>query len=141
VGVDHVGRKTPADLPDRGALRSERAGRLDDPNNRNTGGIQFINEKWFGDTTLQEHDHTNIDSRFLLSCSECANDALEAAESSRGEKMQDFQNPASRRRNPFRESPAGMLSLGSAYNDGDDFGIQLPSIRNAPAYPALRAAA
>ena len=131
--VDHVGGKTLTDLSDRGALGSKRPGRTDDPNDRYARFLQLGGEWRLCDSALEKHDCSDILSIRFLSDRQRVNDALESAEAGGCEKVKDLQSPASRRRNPFRESPAGMLSRGSAYEDGDDRGIQPPSIRNAPA--------
>jgi len=92
-------------------------------------------------SAFEKHDCSDIVSIRFLAERQRVNDALESAEAGGCENVKDLQSPASRRRNPFRESPAGMLSRGRVYEATDDRGIQPPSIRNAPTYPALRAAA
>jgi hypothetical protein len=89
--MENIGLRLPAYLPNQSSLCSESTSGMDDPNNWDTGLMEF-DRKWrLRYTALQQHDDSDIVSGSFLARCQGVNDTFEAAESSRGEKVENLQ--------------------------------------------------
>jgi hypothetical protein len=130
--MEHVRLGSSGYLLNRVSLCAKSASGLGDTDNRNTGLMKLNGKGRLGHSALQQHyDSDIVPARFLADCKR-ADYGLESAETSGRDEVKNSQSPASRSRKPFSESPAGILSRGSANDEGDISGIHPPSIRNAP---------
>src|SRR5512132_3349144 len=87
-------------------LLSKSTSGLDNPNNWDTGLVEFDCKWRLRYTALQQHDDSDIVSGSLLARCQRVNYTFEPAVSGRGEKVENLQCLDSRRLNPVESSVA-----------------------------------